>query len=66
MDVNKLIEIKPNPSVTWSYIFDFLKSYSNVLEYQYIKKIRNNELFSWEELDAMLKELHEKLDELRN
>lgn len=63
-DNNSEIINGANPSVIWSQYMDFLYTYGKQMKSQYTKRMRENNPFTWTELDIMNKDIHEKLDKL--
>ena len=53
-----------NPSIIWTQYMDFLSAYARQMKTQYTKRMRENNPFTWSDLDYMNKTIHEKLDEL--
>ena len=53
-----------NPSIIWTQCMDFLATYAKQMKSQYAKRMRENNPFTWTDLDVMNKEIHDKLDYL--
>ena len=53
-----------NPSIIWTQYMDFLATYAKQMKSQYAKRMRENNPFTWTDLDVMNKEIHDKLDYL--
>ena len=63
-DNNREIINGADPSIIWSQYMDFLYTYGKQMRAQYTKRMRENNPFTWAELDAMNKDIHDKLDKL--
>ena len=63
-DTNRVIIDGANPSIIWTQYMDFLSTYGAQMKRAYAKRMRENNPFTWSELDVMNKELHDKLDYL--
>lgn len=53
-----------NPSIIWTQYMDFLATYARQMKSQYVNRMRDNNPFTWTDLDVMNKEIHDKLDYL--
>lgn len=53
-----------NPSIIWSQYMDFLAEYGKSMKATYTKRMRGNSPITWSELDAVNKQIHDKLDYL--
>ena len=51
-----------NPSIIWSQYMDFLTTYGKQMKAEYTKRMRENNPFTWAEIDAMNKDIHDRLD----
>lgn len=63
-DINREIVNGANPSIIWSQYMDFLATYGKQMKATYTKRMRENNPFTWAELDVMNKDIHDKLDKL--
>lgn len=53
-----------NPSIIWTQYMDFLSEFGRQMKSTYTKRMRANQPITWSELDAMNKQIHNKLDYL--
>lgn len=64
-DINTRIEYGDyDPSIVWTRYMDFLIAYGNHMKKEYIKRTRDDEPFTWAELEEMKQELHDKVEKL--
>lgn len=65
-DADREIINGANPSIIWTQYMDFLSVYARQMKSQYTKRMRENNPFTWTDLDIMNKNIHYKLDTLMN
>lgn len=63
-DADREIINGANPSIIWTQYMDFLSVYARQMKSQYTKRMRENNPFTWTDLDIMNKNIHDKLDTL--
>lgn len=51
-----------SPSVMWAQCYDFLSAYSRQMKARYIKRMREKEAFTSQEVAEMAADLHHRLD----
>lgn len=50
-----------NPSVLWSQYMVYLETYSKYMKSEYIKRMRDNKSFTWNEIDKVNNQINEHL-----
>ena len=63
-DIDRDIVNGADPSIIWSQYMDFLATYGKQMKATYTKRMREDNPFTWTELDVMNKDIHDKLDKL--
>ena len=53
-----------NPSMIWSQYMDFLTTFGRNMKATYVKRLRENNPFTWKDLDKVNDNIHNKLDYL--
>lgn len=51
-----------NPSIIWTQYMDFLSEYGKYMKSIYTKRMRANKPITWNDLDVINKQIHDKLD----
>ena len=51
-----------NPDILWLQYVDYLATQSEIMKKEYIRRKRVNKPFTWNDLDAMSKKIHDDLD----
>src|SRR5574344_1397366 len=53
-----------NPSIIWTQYMDYLATKGRQMKVEYTKRMRENNPITWNDLDIVNKEIHDKLDYL--
>ena len=60
--IKDITEESANPNTLWVQIMDYLYTQSRIMMKEYIRRKRDNKPFTWNDINAMNKKIHNDVD----